>query len=646
MNPYDEKRLRDEVIYLHYLWEQGPPQTTNQTHQKRPRPSTQNPINRRKFAHSGSHPPPKPDPGLDWSVLLKPTSPSSPGWPEPKSKPDPMVRPVSIEDQARFANMQMQNNVLDGCKEFFKKRVRDEENDDGDDDDVDVDEEEEKNEVDMFFMRIFVNNSELRGYYEENHEKGEFFCLVCGGIGENLGKKFQGCVGLVQHCMSISKTKCKTGHRAFGLVVCKVLGWDIDRLPVILLKGEPLSRILANSSESQNTLQGEGSNKNVENLETGNSSGEVWEDASDSLHCRCGVGISWTIEQDYYDKGDDLNVILGDVEFVNADGNGSVKKEVSSDDESNGELMACNMSNNSLEEEVANENVESLEISDGEPIKGSVNDLGLGSSQVTTTGWPCIESIDVSTSTTPEWPSFEPCTASITHVISAEEQIRINMVQWQLNVFDACKQFLSTTAGSDSDEDDNEFDEDDLMDDDGSNDSNEFNFFLRLFTENNELRSYYETHCRDGDFWCLVCRGIGKKDWRIFKDCVGLIQHSTAISKTKRKQAHRAFGQVICKVLNWDVDHLPSIMLKNKPYSHSINHALTDKSKSESGSKEDVDAHQNNILLMNSENTLNEEPDKDANLENRALNIGANEDKPENPMKSSGENNTKSEADQ
>lgn len=145
--------------------------------------------------------------------------------------------------------MQMQNKVLDSCKEFFKKRVRDEENDDGGDD-----EEEEKNEVDMFFMRIFVNNSELRGYYEENHEKGEFFCLVCGGIGENLGKKFKGCVGLVQHCMSISKTKCKIGHRAFGLVVSKVLGWDIERLPVILLKGEPLSRILANSSESQVNL--------------------------------------------------------------------------------------------------------------------------------------------------------------------------------------------------------------------------------------------------------------------------------------------------------------------------------------------------------------------------------------------------------
>ncbi|KAL1177275.1 hypothetical protein V6Z11_A03G019500 [Gossypium hirsutum] len=100
--------------------------------------------------------------------------------------------------------------------------------------------------------------------------------------------------------MSISKTKCKTGNRAFGLVVCKVLGWDIDRLPMILLKGEPSSRILANSSESQNTWEGEGSKKNVENLETGNSSGKVQKYASDSLHCRCGVGISWTVEQDYY----------------------------------------------------------------------------------------------------------------------------------------------------------------------------------------------------------------------------------------------------------------------------------------------------------------------------------------------------------
>ncbi|KAK5812358.1 hypothetical protein PVK06_027787 [Gossypium arboreum] len=190
---------------------------------------------------------------------------------KPKSKPDPTVRLVSIEDQARFANMQMQNKVIDSCKEFFKNRVHDEENDDVDDDDFD-EEEEEKNEVDMFFMRIFVNNSEFRGYYEENHEK------------------------------------------------------------------------------LQNTLQGEGSNKNVENLEIGNSRGKIQKDASDSL-----------------DRGDDLNVISSGIEFVNVDGNGSVKKEVSNNDYSNGELMACNMSNNSLKEEDANENVERLKISNDEP---------------------------------------------------------------------------------------------------------------------------------------------------------------------------------------------------------------------------------------------------------------------------------------
>ncbi|KAK5771329.1 hypothetical protein PVK06_047527 [Gossypium arboreum] len=198
----------------------------------RPRPSTQNRINRRKLAHSGSHPPSKPDPGLDWSILLKPTSPSSSGWPEPKSKLDSTVRPASIEDQAKFSNMQMQNKVIDSCKDFFKNRVYDEENDYGDDDTFDED-EEEKNE---------------------------------------------------------------------------------------------------------NTLQGEGSNKNVENLETENSSGKVHKDASDSL-----------------DKGDDLNVTSGGVEFVNADGNGSVKKR----------LLV--MITNSLEKEDANENVESLEISDGGP---------------------------------------------------------------------------------------------------------------------------------------------------------------------------------------------------------------------------------------------------------------------------------------
>ncbi|XP_021287807.1 uncharacterized protein LOC110419193 isoform X2 [Herrania umbratica] len=549
MNPYDEKRLRDEVIYLHSLWHQGPPQNPNPIPQKRPRPLRRNPTNKSKrLATSGSYPPPKPDNGPDWSTLVKPPPPSSPGWPEPKCKPDHPTKPVSVEDQARFSSLKMQSKVLESCKEFFNKRVVDDEESQ---DEEEEEEEEEDGEEDKFFMGIFVNNSDLRGYYEENHEKGEFFCLVCGGIGENVGKKFKGCVGLVQHCMSILKTKRKRGHRAFGLVVCKVLGWDIDRLPVILLKGEPLSRSLADLTQ---------------------------------------------------DKGDDLNFILG-TQSVNADGSESVENEVSGIDQSNCELM------------------------------------------IPSAEWPCIEPIDESTSTIMGWPSFEPCTAPVTLVVPAEEQTRFNIVQLQRNVFEGCKHFLSTTDESDSDENDSEVDdedEDDLMDEDGSIECKEFNFFLRLFTENNELRSYYETNCRGGDFCCLVCCGIGKKVWRTFKDCVGLLQHSTAISKTKKKRAHRAFGLVICKVLGWDIDRLPSIVLKSEPLSHSLEDLSqrqldgkvscdkdeldgpTDKTDSGSALEEDINAHQNNSALISSESTLNEEPNKDNNLENIALSIGAN----------------------
>ncbi|XVE53126.1 hypothetical protein DITRI_Ditri02bG0179300 [Diplodiscus trichospermus] len=554
MNPYDEKRLRDEVIYLHYLWHQGPPQNANPNPQKRPRPFTQNPTNKSKrFAPSGSYPPPKPDHGRDWSVFVNPPPPSSSGWTDPKSKPDQPTRPVSVEDQTRFASLQMQRKVIECCREFFNKKVGDEESDadcdDGGDDDND---DEEESEVNKFFMGIFVNNSELRDYYEENHEKGEFFCLVCGGLGENVGKKFKGCVGLVQHCMSISKTKRKTGHRAFGLVVCKVLGWDIDRLPVILLKGEPLSRTLANSRESQDTSKGDDSNKNVGNTETENSDVEVKKGASNSL-----------------DETDDLKVILGNVESVNADGSESVEIEVSVVGQSNGEVTVFE---NSLKGDDANKNAESLEISDAAPNKGAVDDLGLEISQIRSAECPWIEPADESISTTMEWPSFKPCTSHVTGVVPAEEQIRFNMLQLQQNVFETCKQFLSVTAESDSDEDDNEVDEDenDLRDEDESKECKEFNFFMRLFTENNELRSYYETNCRSGDFCCLVCCGIGKKAWRTFKDCVGLLQHATAISKTRKKRAHRAFGLVICKVLGWDIDRLPSIVLKSEPLSHSL----------------------------------------------------------------------------
>ncbi|KAH1239388.1 Protein NETWORKED 1D [Glycine max] len=76
-----------------------------------------------------------------------------------------------------------------------------------------------------------------------------------------------------------------------------------------------------------------------------------------------------------------------------------------------------------------------------------------------------------------------------------------------------------------------------------------FKFFEKVFAEDGDLRRYYDNNHKEGDFYCLVCGGIGNKVWKRFKDCIGLIQHSTAILRTRRKRAHRAYAQVIYKVV-------------------------------------------------------------------------------------------------
>ncbi|KAL3355865.1 hypothetical protein AABB24_016832 [Solanum stoloniferum] len=87
------------------------------------------------------------------------------------------------------------------------------------------------------------------------------------------------------------------------------------------------------------------------------------------------------------------------------------------------------------------------------------------------------------------------------------------------------------------------------------------NFFVKLFEEDGGLREYYEKNNESGgEFICLVCSGVGKKGWsKRFKDCVGLVQHSITISNMR--QAHRAYGQVIFRILGWDINRLPSIVL-------------------------------------------------------------------------------------
>jgi hypothetical protein len=353
MYPYDEKMLRNEVIYLHSLWHQGPPpdpnlnnpnpspsssripyvpnpipfyyrsyyplchqempnpnpnprsyyplchqQTPNPNHRSnyplyhqqttisnpRPKPCIRNslqPTNPTSFKKENTsttttgkkrlrekrikkkknkkmpQPDPPPDLGPEWPCPkpLEP-APEASGW--PALKPISTPKSLSADERACFAAIQIQCKAAKACSEFFVKRAHTNEDEDevednsGDDGDDEMSEEgSDENEEFKFFFMMFMEDSELRSYFEKNYETGDFCCLVCRGIGKKVWRRYKGCVGLVQHSIAISKTKRKRAHRAFGQVVCKVLGWDFCRFPTIILKDEPLSRSLAKPVELQ-----------------------------------------------------------------------------------------------------------------------------------------------------------------------------------------------------------------------------------------------------------------------------------------------------------------------------------------------------------------------------------------------------------
>lgn len=180
--------------------------------------------------------------------------------------------------------------------------------------------------------------------------------------------------------------------------------------------------------------------------------------------------------------------------------------------------------------------------------------------------WVCKDPNHDSSSTASGWPSFNTESSSQTCAVSAEAQASVAVLQMQRKALEACEEYLAGNAGSDCDDED----EDQLIDYPDPVECEEFKFFLKLFTEDSDLRRYYENHYREGDFCCLVCGGLGKKIWKRFKGCIALLQHSTAIKRTKRKRAHRAYSHVICKVLGWDIDRLPAIVLKGESLGSSL----------------------------------------------------------------------------
>ncbi|CAL5200997.1 unnamed protein product [Lathyrus oleraceus] len=170
-------------------------------------------------------------------------------------------------------------------------------------------------------------------------------------------------------------------------------------------------------------------------------------------------------------------------------------------------------------------------------------------------------------STTSEWPSFNSNPYSYPYSPVGNEEAIVAVLHLQHNAIDVCQKFLAPEDDSDSDEDvvkdeDEDESEDELVEN-CDEESEHYKFFEKVFAEDVGLKKYYEDNCKKGDFYCLVCGGIKKKMWKRFKDCVALIQHSTTVLRTKRKRAHRAYAQVVCKVVGWDMNQISAIMLKD-----------------------------------------------------------------------------------
>ncbi|XP_054813996.1 uncharacterized protein LOC129314545 isoform X2 [Prosopis cineraria] len=509
MDPYDEERLRNEVIYLHSLWHQGPPTPPNprpfhipcnppthsSIHQYKvnlnprpPHPFVPNqprplpPVNSSTFKNKNKKKKPihkrdskkrtQPDPHLKldpkWSMPTQDSAPVISGWPPLEPRPTQAARPLSTEERERLEALQVQYKARQACREFL---FGSDDSDDAEDEEEDMDDDDEAKEIKEFFSTLFGENNELRSYYEKCWESGEFRCLVCGvADNKNAGKRFHDCVGLVQHSMSISRTKNKRAHRTFGNTVCNVLGWDINRLPTIIIKNE--------------VKPAEAEDKTNENAADG-------KDGSLSSHI--------------------------------------------------------------LDSEVS---VEQL----GEPVKQDVGVVHEAIKRVNELLVPTQASAPVVS----EWPPLELCPTQVARPLSAEEKDILATLQVQYKARQACRDFLFGSDDSDDGDNNNiDGDEDDMDDDDEAEEIGEF--FKKLFGENNELRNYYKKCWESGEFRCLVCGVADNKNaGKRFRDCVGLVQHSMLISRTKNKRAHRVFGNAVCNVLGWDINRLPTIVIKDK----------------------------------------------------------------------------------
>lgn len=167
--------------------------------------------------------------------------------------------------------------------------------------------------------------------------------------------------------------------------------------------------------------------------------------------------------------------------------------------------------------------------------------------------WTCKSPAESPPLTESGWPSFKPQTIKQPHLPSVQELASVEANRVQQHALKAVSEYLKYSIDAednDNDDEDDDSEEEDVMEvEKVDKEEKNVSFFAKLFEE-------------DGEFSCLVCCGVGKKGWKKrFKDCVALVQHSISIANANTRQAHRAYGQVICRVLGWDITRLPSIVL-------------------------------------------------------------------------------------
>ncbi|CAL5051123.1 unnamed protein product [Urochloa decumbens] len=233
-----ERRLAEEVLHLHSLWHRGPPDPVPnpepepapaQSHSADRKTKTSDRKRRKLDAAAAAEPK---DTGSEWAIAPAPPNSSPKSWPDaapssstPAKPPPPPASPGALAQQ----------KALRAAAEFFSNRGDSSSSDSSDDDEEGSEEQEGEQDAAGFLTGLFERDAALRGHYERGCESGQFACMVCAA-GTRKARRFGGCKALVQHAHDATpRYGRRRAHRALAAVLCRVLGWDVARLPSIVI---------------------------------------------------------------------------------------------------------------------------------------------------------------------------------------------------------------------------------------------------------------------------------------------------------------------------------------------------------------------------------------------------------------------------